>query len=507
MGVRLTIEEMRSLARARNGKCLSKQYVNNTTHLRWKCSAGHIWSAAPLKIKQGQWCKPCSIAAFAKKRKLNINEMHELAQAKNGRCLSKTYVDSKTRLAWQCSEGHVWRATPSNVKNNNSWCRECAGFKKLTIEYMHKIAKKRKGMCLSNEYFNSSTVLKWQCSEGHVFSKTAAAVLNRGEWCGECKKGNFLSEELCRTTFEQLFNCSFPKVKPKWLKNAEQNLMELDGFSEKLKLAFEYQGKQHYQVGHFTKTKALLKKRFDDDKLKLKLCKENNIKLMIISYKQDLLRLPSKIQEECIKAEVSCENVDFRKEINFNKVYDHKNIILELQNLAKKKKGECLSERYIDSTTRLKWKCKEGHIWTATRAQITKGSWCRKCSGLAPLGINLMHELASKRNGKCLSKTYINNRTKLIWECSEGHIFEQRPKQTKRGEWCKICAGNLPLNLKDMQEIARKRNGKCLSEKYISSSTSLSWQCEEGHVWSARPADVKRGSWCKKCWHGRNKKT
>ena len=35
-------------------------------------------------------------------KKLTIEQMQALAQAKNGVCLSKKYIDSKTKLRWQC---------------------------------------------------------------------------------------------------------------------------------------------------------------------------------------------------------------------------------------------------------------------------------------------------------------------------------------------------------------------------------------------------------------------
>ena len=51
-----------------------------------------------------------------------------------------------------------------------------------------------------------------------------------------------------------------------------------------------------------------------------------------------------------------------------------------------------------------------------------------------------MHILAKKHNGKCLSKYYKNNRTKLIWQCSEGHIWRTKPSSIKSGSWCKKCS-------------------------------------------------------------------
>jgi hypothetical protein len=53
--------------------------------------------------------------------------------------------------------------------------------------------------------------------------------------------------------------------------------------------------------------------------------------------------------------------------------------------------------------------------------------------------------------------------------------------------------------IKEMQEIARLRGGRCLSEKYVNNVTNLKWQCKEGHVWERTPMLILRGSWCPYC--------
>jgi len=45
-----------------------------------------------------------------------------------------------------------------------------------------------------------------------------------------------------------------------------------------------------------------------------------------------------------------------------------------------------------------------------------------------------------KRGGKCLSDTYVNNQTKLLLECAEGHQWEAAPNSIKNGSWCPHCA-------------------------------------------------------------------
>ena len=117
-------------------------------------------------------------------KKLTIDEMRVIAQSHGGECISKEYINAKRKLRWECSEGHEWEATPSNVKRGH-WCPHCAGNAKSTIEEMRIIAKSRGGECLSDKYVNSHTKLKWRCSEGHEWNAVPCSVKG-GTWCPYC---------------------------------------------------------------------------------------------------------------------------------------------------------------------------------------------------------------------------------------------------------------------------------------------------------------------------------
>ena len=93
----------------------------------WRCRAGHEWWALPNNITVRKWCPDCAGSS-----RLTIEQMQALAQAKDGKCLSKEYVNNSTAVIWQCSKGHEWPAIPTNIKRG-SWCPECAGRKKKTL--------------------------------------------------------------------------------------------------------------------------------------------------------------------------------------------------------------------------------------------------------------------------------------------------------------------------------------------------------------------------------------
>ena len=79
---------------------------------------------------------------------------------------------------------------------------------------------------------------------------------------------------------------------------------------------------------------------------------------------------------------------------------------------------------------------------------LHSNSWCKICLGLKNTPLKLQKKL-QKEGGLCLSHEYRNNKSKLRWQCSEGHQWDQTLHQIKNGgSWCPKCAGNIPLALK-----------------------------------------------------------
>ncbi len=173
--------------------------------------------------------------------------------------------------------------------------------------------------------------------------------------------------------------------------------------------------------------------------------------------------------------------------------------IQDMHALAHARGGKCLSTVYMNSKTKIKWKCENGHQWWAVCTSIRRGHWCPKCAGVEKKTIEEMQSLATQRGGRCLSTEYKNARTHLDWECASGHQWPATPENIQLGTWCPQCAGNLRKTLEDMKILASANGGRCLSDTYINAKTKLFWQCRSGHKWWAVPDRIQQGSWCRIC--------
>lgn len=189
------IEVARNIAISRGGRCTSDHYTNNATHMNWICSESHKWSARLVHIKDSKsWCPKCASSKRALDLKLSdgIEQAQSMASDMNGLCLSKKYVNIKTKLKWRCAAGHEWKASLGLIKQG-SWCLPCSiktnGDRRRAkdgIEQAHILAKNNGGTCLSDKYITGRSKLKWKCYKNHTWSASLASVKSDKTWCPSC---------------------------------------------------------------------------------------------------------------------------------------------------------------------------------------------------------------------------------------------------------------------------------------------------------------------------------
>jgi hypothetical protein len=121
MPAKLTLEDARAAARERGGWCLSEEYRDNRTSMKWRCGRNDVWCAPFKYVRAGRWCPLC-VGRFK-----NRQVARELARERGGRCLSATYVNLRAPMRWRCAGGHEWTTALRNVKHRGSWCPACAG--------------------------------------------------------------------------------------------------------------------------------------------------------------------------------------------------------------------------------------------------------------------------------------------------------------------------------------------------------------------------------------------
>lgn len=243
--------------------------------VRFRCASGHEWNAVP----GSPVCMHCPYCPPLGKRQGRVKglksaprndrhtaaqqlhaKMHAHATSKGGKCLTQltpestadaaAYLRYKSSVRFECSRGHQWNATATNILAKKTWCRACDMAKKQDMDYT---ASKFKGKFLgyvepegdelqmtettrysegggggegeqplsttstatsavdvaetltasfyrSRSRQPSQLVAKWQCERGHVFYQSPNNIRRRPggarrcSWCPMCTKEGLVFE-------------------------------------------------------------------------------------------------------------------------------------------------------------------------------------------------------------------------------------------------------------------------------------------------------------------------
>ena len=193
MRKKLTLEDCQRIAAERGGKCLSTEYTKSHDNMQWQCQQQHSWTASLHSVKDSKtWCAVCAGVA-----KLSLDDCHKIAAKRGGTCLSTKYESNRGKLEWLCADGHTWFASYNDISSANHWCQRCAGNLKGTLEECQILAKSRKGKCLSEVYLNNRTDMKWECELGHIWDTPFDGIKYYKTWCPECSGNKKYTLEYC----------------------------------------------------------------------------------------------------------------------------------------------------------------------------------------------------------------------------------------------------------------------------------------------------------------------
>lgn len=158
---------------------------------------------------------------------------------------------------------------------------------------LNKSIKLKNGNLISYSVDNKLfKTLEIECNKNHRFF-IHDYELTRNLWCPTCflqtHKPNknaillprWITEHKVRVLLESKFNIL---LKQQYIKYNHKGYY-FDGYNEEHKIAFEYQGYQHYSYpNHWHKTEEDFNKACQRDKDKVQYCIENNIRLITIPY-------------------------------------------------------------------------------------------------------------------------------------------------------------------------------------------------------------------------------
>lgn len=281
-----------------NSECilLSEIYTTSKENLEFKCKCGNNFSTTfdKFKNRNKKQCTDCGNAIMRKKQSLTLDEVIAyIRENSNSELLSKEYVNTKSKLLFKCSCGETFEKSFEKFKSKSKTCKECSyneisKSQTFTLDYVSDYILSKSCKLNSKIYTSSYDILDIECKCGNSYSTDFNSFKNSNQIrCRKCtnqeSKGEILIEEYLinnNIKFDKQFKFEELKAENK------KHYLKFDFavFKEEL-ILIEFDGLQHEApVDFYGGIEAYDKLKYNDN-LKNEFCKDNNIKLIRIKYK------------------------------------------------------------------------------------------------------------------------------------------------------------------------------------------------------------------------------
>ena len=470
--------------------------------------------------------------------------------------LFKTYSDTRKvdnlKFIIECNQEHTWETSFEKLLEGR-WCPDCLSQEITSVQQLDNLVKVKKGRCLSswNVKFKPQSEHLFACVKAHLFELTPLQVIY-GNWCRICPSGldystksNVLDENV--TGYNPL-SVESPDLDVEIVEEDELGLltiMQADGVTVKYQMKYKnIKDPYHYCLlrcakGHVFTTTPFLHNPVlwcPDDKcdgcaksFDLALSNTKSIAELHlydkwkISTPEQLERYKKSSLYADLKYDITCASGHkFTRSVEdglggewcdecLSVDYDS---VEKCKTLAKTFRGSYVSkqikEKMGGSYNVFVFQCAMKKELTFEVAEIMRGIRCTShegCVKLAETELTVKEKkavakrMASGKSDEAKMEEIILLNADLSLTMKEiEYAMKKYPTMAAR-----IIYGRAKYNtLFKIQELARQRDGVCLSEKLTGFTIMIKWGCNKKHsdvqfTWESSVDSVANGSWCKIC--------
>lgn len=144
-----------------------------------------------------------------------------------------------------------------------------------------------------------------------------------------------------------------------------------------------------------------------------------------------------------------------------------------------------LSDEYKNSRTKLDYICPKGHKHSIIFDSWKRGSRCQICSGNLKLNIDYIKKDFKKEGYTLLSEKYINSITKLNYKCPKGHEHSITWGNWQQGYRCLYCSSKAPLDIDKIKYSIESSGYRLLSNNIVNAKHKLLIKCPKNHIFES----------------------
>jgi len=267
-------------------------YKNSQSKVKIICHEHGIFEQQPNMHVTGRGCLICGKLKDPKNivvdKKSFIVESNKIHNNKYDYSLVD-YKNSQSKVKIICHVHGVFEQKPSNhVFGKGKGCGRCGKTKKLNLDIFLSTSNKVHNFKYNYKlvkFINVKTKVKIKCPIHNIIFEQTPNHHMKGVGCPICNESQ--GEKEIRILFERN-NIKFKRNK-KFKDCKYKKLLSFDFYLVNYNICIEYNGKQHYHPIDFFGGELLFLEQQQRDQIKRVYCENNNIKLIIIRYDENIL--------------------------------------------------------------------------------------------------------------------------------------------------------------------------------------------------------------------------
>ena len=261
-------------------------YINNKTKSKIMCPIHGVFEQLPYTHSVGKGCPDCS-----NNKKKTISQFIQQARYVHGEKYnysSSVYINDSTKIKIICKKHNMFLQTP-NSHLSGSGCPYC----KYESKKSNKLEFVKKSNMIHNfmydysnvEYIDNKTKVKIVCPKHGIFEQLPKNHL-KGQGCTICKESK--GENKIRLFLEEN-KINYVRQK-KFSQCKNKRPLPFDFYLPQHKTCIEYDGIQHFKPIEYFGGENMYNYIKHNDNIKENYCKNNDIKLIRISYDENIYR-------------------------------------------------------------------------------------------------------------------------------------------------------------------------------------------------------------------------
>ena len=159
-----------------------------------------------------------------------------------------------------------------------------------------------------------------------------------------------------------------------------------------------------------------------------------------------------------------------------------------------------LTNEYKNSRQNFEFICTCGNKSKIRLDHLREGVKCSHCAGNKKLTLDYVRDTLFSEGYMCLSNEYVNSKTKFKYKCPKGHIGSMSLNNWNTGVRCSECFGTHKYTIETVRRCIESEGYSLVDTEYYNKKQKLTLICPNGHIYKVSWESWKRaGSRCPKC--------